>query len=200
VNKRIFKSLIILILLFLIIFSYGKQKFKWKGQIIKERDGVVIVKNPDYPICGEDILKLEEELSLGKKAGEKEFMFIRVQSIDVDEDGNIYVLDSGASKIRVFDNSGKFLRAFGGKGQGPGEMQHPVFIQILNNKELIVYDPPTRSFLFFSLEGKYLKKIFTRLGYPLEPVKWTEKGNLITFAIPPPIKPYKIKLLKADSN
>jgi hypothetical protein len=198
-NKEISRLWVIIILFSVIHISCEKQKSGWKGQIIKERSGVIIVKNPNYPVYGKDILTLREELSLGKKVGEKEFMFIRVRSIDVDEGGNIYVLDNGASEIRVFNKNGKFLRAFGGQGQGPGEMQLPMFIQILNNKELIVYDPPTKRFLFFSLDGKYLRKIFTRLGYPLRPIKWTKKGNLVTLIIPPPIKNRR-KLLKADRN
>lgn len=166
--------------------SCGKQESGWEGTI-KERNGVIIVKNPNNPIYKEDILILEEELSLGKKEGEKEFMFTRVLSIDIDKDENIYALDKGSAEVRVFNKKGKFLKSFGSRGQGPGEFQNPQFMQILNNQEMIIWDPSTHRFLIFSLEGEYLRKISSsRLAYQLHPVKRDNKGNLIALMIPPP--------------
>lgn len=37
----------------------------------------------------------------------------------------LYVLDGQADEIRVFGNDGTFERAFGRKGEGPGEMKNP---------------------------------------------------------------------------
>lgn len=166
--------------------SCGKQESGWEGTS-KEQNGVIIVKNPNNPVYKEDILSLEEELSLGKREGEKEFMFTRDLSIDIDKDENIYVLDKASAEIRVFNKKGKFLKSFGWRGQGPGEFKNPQFIQILNNQEMIIWDPSTFRFLIFSLEGEYLRKISTsRLTYPLVPVKRDIKGNLIAFMIPPP--------------
>ena len=74
----------------------------------------------------------EEELSLGKKVGEEEFLFTRISSIDIDKDANIYILDNRSAEVRVFDKKGIFIRIIGSRGQGPGEMQNPRFIQILD--------------------------------------------------------------------
>jgi len=179
-------SIVLFISVFTTFASCGKQESGWDGTS-KERNGVIIVKNPNNPIYKEDILVLEEELSLGKKEGEKEFMFTRGLSIDIDKHENIYVLDKVSAEVRVFNKKGEFLKSFGSRGQGPGEFQNPQFMQILNNQEMIIWDPSTYRFLIFSLEGEYLRKISTsRLAYPLNPVKRDKKGNLIAFMIPPP--------------
>ena len=187
-NKKISKLGILLMLLFSAMHILcGKQESEWEGTI-EEQNGIIIVKNPDNPIYKRNILILEEELSLGKKQGEKEYMFTRIMSIDIDQDENIYVLDKASMEIRVFNKKGKFLRSFGSRGQGPGEFQNPQFMQILNNQEMIVWDPLSRRFLVFSLVGEYLRQISTaRLASPLNPVKWDRRGNLITFIIPPPV-------------
>lgn len=38
-------------------------------------------------------------------------------------DGNLYVLDSGDSYIKVFSPTGQYLHKIGGQGEGPGEFQ-----------------------------------------------------------------------------
>jgi hypothetical protein len=41
--------------------------------------------------------------------------------MDVDRDGNLYVLESAVPEIRVFDRNGVLLRRIGRRGDGPGE-------------------------------------------------------------------------------
>jgi len=114
----------------LITFVFcGKKKAEWKGTI-EEEDGVIVVKNPIEPIYDEDVFSLEEELTLEKKEGSEEYLFESVRSIDVDKNDNIYVLDSKAVQIKIFDKNGKLIGAFGSEGQGPGEMQNPQYMQI----------------------------------------------------------------------
>ena len=72
---------------------------------------------------GEDVFSLEEELSIGEAEGEEEYMFSRINDIDVDDEGNVYVAEGAFAHIRVFDENGEYLRVMGRKGQGPGEMQ-----------------------------------------------------------------------------
>jgi hypothetical protein len=46
-----------------------------------------------------------------------------VRTIAVLEDGRIAVADAQAEEVRLFDRKGQYLRTFGGKGGGPGELQ-----------------------------------------------------------------------------
>lgn len=48
-----------------------------------------------------------------------------VADVIVDEDQNVYVLDSQLCRVLVFDGDGRYLRDLGGEGDGPGEFRHP---------------------------------------------------------------------------
>jgi hypothetical protein len=138
------------------------QKPEWKGTI-KEENGVQIIKNPVAPIYGENILILEEELSIGKGNGEGEYLFSEIRSpwatVAVDKQDRIYVLDVRERHVLVFDNTGKLLKTIGRRGQGPGEFQYPHKILISAQDEIIVEDPQMHRLTYFSLEGECLKTI-----------------------------------------
>jgi hypothetical protein len=68
------------------------------------------------------VLALDEEpLVLGRLGEEGELVF-PTQAAE-GPDGNIYVYDALDAFIKVYSPEGKFLRKFGGEGQGPGEIQ-----------------------------------------------------------------------------
>ena len=117
--------LLALFITFLVFFvSCGKQGTEWTGTI-EEVDGVTIVKNSKAPLYSENILRLEEELSIGEAEGRDEYVFSRVRDVEVDETGRIYALDSKEANVKVFDWDGNYIRTIGRKGQGPGEFQSP---------------------------------------------------------------------------
>jgi hypothetical protein len=185
-SKKIFSLIILLLSISAIFVSCKNERSGWKGKV-KEKNGVVIVKNPAYPLYKTSILEIEEELSLGGSSVGKEYTFERLFSLDVDDYGNIYALDNKVAQIQVFDKNGKYFRSISSFGQGPGELQSPDFIQIMNDKELWVWDLQTHRFLIFSLAGEYLREILvTHLIYPLEPIGWDSGGNLMAYLLPPP--------------
>lgn len=47
--------------------------------------------------------------------------FSRIGSLDIDRDGNLYVMEVSVPEIRVYSPDGARLRSIGGRGQGPGE-------------------------------------------------------------------------------
>jgi DNA-binding beta-propeller fold protein YncE len=175
------------VVIFLLVMGTNcqKQGQKWKG-IIEERDGVVYVTNPQHPTNENAGLGFEEELSIGREDGKAENVFSRVGGIDVDETGNIYVLDLMDANVRVFDSRGKYLRTIGRKGQGPGEVQFPVFMQITSRSEVLIYDYAVSRMLFFSLDGRFLSDKTTL--QPILPIRVDSRGNLIGKKIlaPPP--------------
>lgn len=180
--------LFILILGFFFQFTSCQQEnTKWKGTI-EDKDGVIIVKNPKEPIYGEDIFSLTEDLSIGRAEGQEEYMFLGISSIDVDEKENIYVADSVSAHIRVFDRHGQYIRTIGRKGQGPGEMQMPYYVQITSKNELLVQDFGARRLLYYALNGNFLRQsVSGRTGFPLL-IKMDSFGNfigIVTLAPPP---------------
>jgi len=137
--------------------SFGGQKAEWKGKIEIE-DGIKVIKNPAEPLYGEMKLELEEDLSIGNEEDEN-YLFYRARDIQVDTDGNIYVLDSGNHRLQVFDKSGKYLRTIGKSGQGPGEFNAPSSLQLDDETgNIFVTDNMLRKIIIFENEGRYIDK------------------------------------------
>jgi len=186
--------------IFLFIFCQ-QQKTIWKGTI-EEKDGVIIVKNPKEPIYGEDIFSLTEDLSIGRAEGQEEYMFSRISSIDVDNEENVYVADSVSAHIKVFDRHGQYIRTIGRRGQGPGEMQMPNYVQITLKNELLVQDMGARRLLFFALNGDFLRQdVSGRTGFPLL-IKMDSNEIFIGIVIlaPPPLGGKIIQKYDPDFN
>jgi hypothetical protein len=51
--------------------------------------------------------------------------FSRVGGVDVDRDGNVYVLEASVPEIRVYTPDGTLVRRIGKRGGGPGEFESP---------------------------------------------------------------------------
>lgn len=156
------KKQLYLIFVFILIFSCSPQKIKkerpvWKGTE-ETIDGVTIIKNPRKPMYDEGVFLLEEELTIGDKEIESGYDFEVITTIRADDNGNIYVLDAKAQQVKVFDESGKYLRNIGRKGQGPGEFSLPSGLHIISKNEIMV-SSITRRLSFFSLSGKFLRQI-----------------------------------------
>lgn len=155
-NKKegIFFSALILCFCTL-VFSIEQKSPDWKGQI-EILEGVKIIKNPRTPLYGEIKLDLVKELSLGNEDDEN-FMFYAVRDIETDGDQNIYVMETGNHRIQVFDRNGKYLRTIGKKGQGPGEFNLLICIDIdEENGRLYAADKNGRKIVLFDLKGNYL--------------------------------------------
>jgi hypothetical protein len=175
-TKTNINPIILLLPVFFVLASCGQQKADWKGTIV-EVDGVTVVRNPKDPIYNEDVFELEEDLVLGKEEKD-EYLFVRI-TLDVDENENMYVLDSRNSNIRVYDKNGTYVKTIGKKGEGPGEMVGPIGIQITPQNEIMVNSGRRRRLIFFSLIGEFLRQdILTNL--PTSPrLKVDSNGDFI---------------------
>ena len=102
---------------------------------------------------GNNIVSIYEKNGIFKKNisidGEKLEEFKQPKSIIAGEDGNIYILDSGSSKIKVFDSNYKFLYLLGSnKVNGNGKKRiediwiagKKIYIADSLRKKIKVYD------------------------------------------------------------
>ena len=113
---------------FIIIFSFICLCFLHAQKIkVKTEDGIQVVYNPKQPAPPPGTPKkliLTPEFTIGEEEV-GDYMFAEIRTIQVDDDQNIYVLDTKEICVKIFDKNGKCTRVFGKKGQGPGEWQNP---------------------------------------------------------------------------
>jgi hypothetical protein len=150
------------------------------GLIITGQTNIKTVNNSETPLYKNEFLTIKEELSFG---GEKSSTYKESLSLVIDicvgVDGRIYVADYKSSEIKLFDKNGKFLRAFGKKGQGPGEfiqLQELSFCADIN--EIFVHDRLRGH--FFDPDGNYVRDIAYRNNF--FSVKADAKGRLTGLA------------------
>lgn len=146
----------------------------WKGTIAKDGD-VVVVKNPKTPMYPAESFRFKEELSIGGESLPAEAAIGLVRDLDVAADGRIYIADLKQGKILAFGPDGKFLFAFGKRGQGPGEFSLPVQISIRNTRREVFVDGSRRG-VVFDLEGRFKEN--TAYKASLMPVRSDESGAL----------------------
>ena len=152
-EKYKFISAFLIFLVIILAFSCSKQKAEWRGTI-EEVDGVTVVNNPESPkYSGKDAPQLvfDKDLTIPLSG--------KMYSIGVNQDGIMYALDIIAGEVEVYDINGRFLKKFGKKGQGPGEITHPWYLSISAENEIFILDKSTRSIHVFDSEGIVLKHI-----------------------------------------
>lgn len=74
--------------------------------------------------------------------------FTFVGGVDVDRDGNIYVLELAVPEIRVYSPGGELLRRIGQRGAGPGEFESPPRFGVVGDTVWTVEPGPNRITLF----------------------------------------------------
>ncbi len=173
--------LITLFSFFILCTACAQPKAEWQGTI-EEMDGVTVVKNPKEPMYEEDIIKIEEELTIGEAGGREEYLFENLWFIVVDDRERIFISEGAGNRahIKVFNNLGDYLMTIGRRGEGPGEFLQVSSIQITQENELLVFDKYSTKLTFFSLDGEYLRTVLMNGIQALNLVQ-TSLGNYVLY-------------------
>jgi hypothetical protein len=167
----------------MLCFASGcQQEEKADNVKVDIENDIQVVYNPKDPSPLPGMPKhllVKEELCIGDEEGVEDFVFSRIWSVQVDDEENIYVLDSKEFCVKVFDRNGKHIRTFGERGQGPAQFQYPFRMHLTAGKELLIYDSRNRRISFYSLGGKCLREIPTE-QHNFQRTIPDSKGNIIT--------------------
>jgi hypothetical protein len=79
------------------------------------------------------------------------------KSLAILPDGSFYRGSNQEGKVYKFDATGKIVKSFGRKGQGPGDLMGIGALDVLDEKTLVVIEG-ARSLSLFDLDGNYVKK------------------------------------------
>ncbi len=106
---------------------------------------------------------VEEVVRLGGKNPEDPAQsFGDVRGVELDDDGNVYVLDRQASTVRVFGADGVHLKDIGHPGEGPGEFHLPRGLHLGPDGRLWVAD--RSRYTVFDLSGEVVETLLRTSG------------------------------------
>ena len=131
------------------------------SQKVKTKDGVRVVHNGKEGTWGkEPKVSLEYVKTIGdNESTDDNILFYMPTAMAFDEQGNMYVLDSGNHRIQKFDADGKYLATIGNQGQGPGEFQYPQSIDVDADGMLYVSESMNRRIQILTPEGEEIKTV-----------------------------------------
>lgn len=168
---------------------------------IEKIDGVIVVHNPKKPVALPGLpstLKFKENLQIGIESGDENYMISQLNSIQVSEKEEIIVYDGKEIAIKIYDKNGKFIRKFGQKGQGPGEIQAVSYINLIG-ENINVFDRGNNRFSFYSIEGECIKEIPTGKYRPFE-AKADSKGNIYGYILIQEEKKVTLDLIRLNQS
>jgi len=123
----------------------------------------------------ENVLKLNKIINLPQS---RETLIGIIRDCTVDDQGNIWILDSKECNIKKYDKNGNFLIQIGRKGEGPGEFIYP-FGLFVDKDKIYVTDPGLRRLSVFQKNGLFEYSFNIKDG---RSVKLTKDGNIIIAA------------------
>ena len=97
-----------------------------------------------------------QTISIGAGGGSGPDVFGGVIALEVDSLGRMYVADWQAAEIRLFEPSGDFIRTFGSKGKGPGELSDLSGLVADADGNLWVMNPAAGLLSVFDTTGVFL--------------------------------------------
>jgi DNA-binding beta-propeller fold protein YncE len=163
-----------------LVASFGAGLFLVPHGIDVDRDGNVWVTDAsdglDAPGAkGHQVFKFSPEgkllLTMGKAGvpGNGPDTFNRPSDVVVAPNGDVFVADGhgGPSNARIvkFSAQGKFIKAWGKKGSGPGELDTPHSLAMDSQGRLFVADLRNFRVQIFDQEGRYLAE-WKQFGMP----------------------------------
>ncbi len=148
----------------------GDSVARWTGSVDTLPSGTIVVRNGEQGAWRDDVpgRELTVDLRLGTASGDGPELFGDVRDIDVDPLGRIYVLDSQAGEIRVFQPDGSYLRTIGRSGEGPGELQGPTGMEWGPRGRLWIEDSDNNRYSVFDTTGTFdtsFPRKSNRFGY-----------------------------------
>jgi len=100
------------------------------------------------PKQSQDAYPLEAEPDIGP---------VKVNSLEVDSNGNIYVLSPETSKVYVYNSAEEFLFSFGEKGGSAGKLSRPRSLVVDEKKNAIyIVDYMRHSVLIYDRSGRFM--------------------------------------------
>jgi len=164
--------------LFVLLAACAPEPLEFADWTIPVPEGTPIIEYAAVPTEERtERIELVEDLMIGERGEDPDFLFFWPQAVAVDGAGRMYVSDTGNTRVQVFGANGEFLRTLGREGQGPGELQGPFGIAMTGDR-VIVNDVGNERLSIWDLNGVHFGDI--RVPGRLEPAIFgTHAGSIV---------------------
>ena len=142
-----------------LVGSWGRGQFKGVHSIRLDSQGSVWITDFQAHVVKKFTPEGELLLTLGTpdQSGEDETHFYRPTDTAITPAGEVFVSDGyGNRRVVHFDPQGKFVKAWGGYGSGPGQFVLPHMIVVDSRGILYVADRNSGRIQLFDQQGKFL--------------------------------------------
>ena len=115
-----------------------------------------------YPIDNQGIVGGAGGYTVIGSEGTGDGQFKYPQGIDIDSQGNIYVVDTNNNRVEVFDKNGVFVRTWGSVGTGDGQFIYPYAIAVDKVKNYVyVTDPYNNRIQIFKINANSVDFVYS---------------------------------------
>lgn len=137
----------------------GTERAGPSGAVIWDSAGVQIVENSAPAWDEGEGWQLSDApvLSIGELEGDPNYQLYQVYDARRLSDGRIVVANTGSSELRFYDSKGRFKKAVGGKGGGPGEFQGLADVWALADDSLLTFDFRNNRVSIFDPSGEFVR-------------------------------------------
>ena len=125
----------------------------WAGKVSQGANGVKTVASPAKGFADPATIKLPELWRLGGDSESEEEFFGVISDIDIDDAGQVYLLDSQLNEAKIYTKDGEFVRSIGREGEGPGEFRRPSAMYFTKSDVAIIQMMPGKIVLL-TKDGK----------------------------------------------
>jgi DNA-binding beta-propeller fold protein YncE len=126
------------------------------GVAIDEKNGILyVVDSKKHQVKSYTLNDYKPLGAIGKR-GTQDGEFNYPTNIAVDDEGKLYVVDTGNFRVQVFDALGNLVKTIGQIGDTPGSLARPKGIAIDSEGHIYVVDAAFQNFQIFNQEGQLL--------------------------------------------
>ena len=147
--------------------------------------GVVVVRNGPAGLWREsEGWEVVEEFKVGRVWGatDEDLTTPGNNSVSLGPNGQIFVVEYSTDRVVVFSGEGRFVRSFGGPGEGPGDIQSPMGMAWDGTGRLWVAAGFNGRYHVFDSAGVFQKSVprpVRRVNRIQHPLLWEETGTLV---------------------
>jgi len=136
-----------------VVIAARAEAGEWQGKVTPGAAGAKTMANPATGFVAPVTSKLPEMWRLGGDSEDEDEFFGVISDIDIDTQGNVYLLDSQLSTVKIYNKDGELLRSIGREGEGPGEFRRPISMFFTKDDKAAVIQMMPGKIVLLTKEG-----------------------------------------------